>query len=190
MFSTFVCGVSTMAIEMSASRLLAPWFGTSMAVWTNIIGVMMLALCSGYWLGGVLADRYPRPGPFCALICCAGLLAFLIPPVSPALLGFLCNTWSMEEFSGSFLATALIFAPPIFALGMVNPFAIRLCTSDVGGVGALSGRVYALSTIGSLVGTFLPVLLTIPLLGARLTVFLFALALLATSASLPLLSRL
>jgi predicted membrane-bound spermidine synthase len=79
------------------------------------------------------------------------------------------------------VATALIFAPPVFLLGMVNPFAIRLATTDIELSGTLAGRIYTVSTVGSLIGTFLPVLITIPLLGTLRTVYLFAVLLLVTA---------
>ena len=176
----FLAGVSNMAIEMTASRLLAPAFGTSLAVWTNIIGVMMAALCAGYTLGGRLADRRPVPGVLAALILAGGLWSALVPLFSTPLLKLAVETLGLEEFPGSFLCTVILFAPPIFLLGMVNPYAIRLAATDVESVGRLSGRVYSISTLGSLVGTFLPVLVTIPLLGSAKTMYLFSMLLIVT----------
>lgn len=176
----FLAGVSTMAIEMTASRLLAPAFGTSLAVWTNIIGVMMVALCIGYTVGGRYADKTPSAGALSGVILFAGLWSALIPLASGPVLKLLVEALALEEFTGSFVGTIILFAVPIFLLGMVNPFAIRLAAGDVESVGRLSGQVYSVSTLGSLVGTFLPVLLTIPLLGTAKTMYLFSVLLIGT----------
>lgn len=176
----FLAGVSTMAIEMTASRLLAPAFGTSLAVWTNIIGVMMVALCVGYTVGGRYADKTPSAGALSGVILFAGLWSALIPLASGPVLKLLVEALALEEFTGSFVGTIVLFAVPIFLLGMVNPFAIRLAAGDVESVGRLSGQVYSVSTLGSLVGTFLPVLLTIPLLGTAKTMYLFSVLLIGT----------
>lgn len=176
----FLAGVSTMAIEMTASRLLAPAFGTSLAVWTNIIGVMMVALCIGYTVGGKYADRSPSAGALSGVIMFAGLWSALIPMASGPVLRLLVESLALEEFIGSFVGTIILFAAPIFLLGMVNPFAIRLAANEVESIGRLSGQVYSVSTLGSLVGTFLPVLLTIPLLGTAKTMYLFSVLLIGT----------
>lgn len=176
----FLAGVSTMAIEMTASRLLAPVFGTSFAVWTNIIGVMMAALCAGYTIGGRYADKQPRPGVLAGVILASGLWSALIPLTASTVLRMSSESLGLEEFSGSFVGTVILFAPPIFLLGMVNPFAIRLAATDVEHVGQLAGRVYSVSTLGSLVGTFIPVLLTIPILGTAKTMYLFSVLLILT----------
>ena len=176
----FLAGVSTMAIEMTASRLLAPAFGTSFAVWTNIIGVMMVALCAGYTTGGRLADKKPQVGLLSSAILASGLWVAFVPLVSGPITRLAVETIGLEEFTGSFLATTLLFAPPIFLLGMVNPFAIRLAATDVESVGRLSGQVYSVSTLGSLVGTFLPVLITIPNLGTAKTMYMFSLVLIGS----------
>ncbi|MBI4860757.1 MAG: fused MFS/spermidine synthase [Candidatus Riflebacteria bacterium] len=177
---TFICGVCTMAVEMSASRLLAPYFGTSLAVWTNIIGVIMVSLCLGYTFGGQLADKYPTRRALGNVVAICGLICGLIPAVSVVILRGAVEGFELAEFPGSFVCTVVLFAPPILLLGMVNPFAIRLGALDVETSGDVSGKVYAASTVGSLIGTFLPVLLTIPLLGTRLTIYLFAVVLFAT----------
>lgn len=176
----FLAGVSTMAIEMTASRLLAPAFGTSLAVWTNIIGVMMVALCVGYTVGGRYADKTPSAGALSGVILFAGLWSALIPLASGPVLKLLVESLALEEFTGSFVGTIILFAIPIFLLGMVNPFAIRLAAGDLESVGRLSGQVYSVSTLGSLIGTFLPVLLTIPLLGTAKTMYLFSVLLIGT----------
>lgn len=175
----FLAGVATMAIEMTASRLLAPAFGTSHAVWTNIIGVMMAALAAGYTIGGRLADRRPSVGVLAGAILVSGLFAAAVPLVARPLLAAEVAA-GLEEFPGSFIGTVVLFGPPIFLLGMVNPYAIRLAATDVETSGDLSGRVYSVSTLGSLLGTFLPALFTIPMLGTSRTMYLFSVLLILT----------
>ncbi len=161
-----------MATEISASRLLAPFYGSSTTVWANIIGLILASLSLGYWLGGRLADRHPSARLLGLLVEAAAVLVAVVPFVARPLLE--ASVRSIEAVSvgavvGSFAASLLLFAPPVVLLGMVTPFAIRLGVSDVDAAGALAGRIFALSTLGSLLGTFLPALVTIPLIGTQRT---------------------
>ena len=184
----FLAGVGTLATEISASRLLAPYYGSSTIVWANIIGLTLASLSLGYWLGGRLADRNPSPQLLGRLVLGASLLVALIPFVSRPILDVAAR--GLDELSagaviGSFFATLLLFAPPVVVLGMVAPFAIRLALDDLAEAGRVAGRLYALSTLGSLVGTFLPALVMIPLIGTQRTL-LVAATLLAAAASMVL----
>lgn len=181
----FGAGTGTLAVEISASRLLAPYYGSSTVVWANLIGLVLLALSLGYWLGGKLADRRPSPRLLGALVLAAGLFVAILPFVTNPILGIAAK--GLDELSagaviGSFFATLLLFAPPVFVLGMVSPFAIRLALDSVSSAGEVAGRLYALSTGGSLLGTFLPALVTIPLVGTQRTLVGSA-AVLAVSAT-------
>lgn len=180
----FVAGACSLAIELTASRLLAPYFGTSLFVWANLIGLILLYLSIGYYVGGRLADRYPRPAVLYSLTTIAALLIACIPVISGAIL-----TWALTVFSnlalgvfyGSLIAVMLLFALPMILLGCVSPYAIRLRITQSGKAGRTAGQLYAISTAGSIVGTFLPVLVLMPDIGTRLTFFVFALALLVMS---------
>ncbi len=168
----FGAGTGTLAMEIAASRLLAPYYGSSTIVWANLIGLVLLALSLGYWLGGKLADRRPDPRLLGRLVVASGLIVAAIPFVTDPILDVASR--GLDELSagavvGSFFATLLLFAPPVFLLGMVAPFAIRLAVDDVATAGQTAGRLYALSTAGSLLGTFLPALVTIPLVGTQRT---------------------
>jgi spermidine synthase len=168
----FGAGTGTLATEIAASRLLAPYYGSSTIVWANLIGLVLLALSLGYWLGGKLADRRPSARLLGRLVVGSGLLVAVIPFVTEPILDVAAE--GLDELSagaviGSFFATLVLFAPPVFLLGMVSPFAIRLALDDVDSAGAVAGRLYALSTAGSLLGTFLPALVTIPLVGTQRT---------------------
>jgi spermidine synthase len=182
----FGAGTGTLATEISASRLLAPYYGSSTIVWANLIGLVLLALSLGYWLGGRLADRRPEPRLLGQLVVGAAVFVAAIPFVTEPILDVAAE--GLDELSagaviGSFFATLLLFAPPVLLLGMVSPFAIRLAVTDVESAGAVAGRLYALSTAGSLVGTFLPALVTIPAFGTQRTLLLSA-AVLAVSGAL------
>ena len=169
-------------MEIAASRLLAPYFGSSTIVWANLIGLVLLALSLGYWVGGKVADRRPSARLLGQLVVCSGLIVAAIPFVTDPILDV--ASAGLDELSagaviGSFFATLLLFAPPVFLLGMVSPFAIRLAVDDVATAGETAGRLYALSTAGSLLGTFLTALVTIPLIGTQRTMLASAVVLVA-----------
>jgi spermidine synthase len=180
----FVSGMSSMALEMCASRLLAPYFGTSLFVWANLIGLILIYLSAGYFVGGRLADRFPSRRLLCTLTAVAALWVGLIPFISRPVLDWSVSGLDTENasvFYGSLLAVILLFALPVTLLGVVSPFAIRLSVSRVGSAGRSAGGLYALSTAGSIVGTFLPVLLLIPNWGVRRTLLAVCGTLLAAS---------
>jgi spermidine synthase len=168
----FFAGIGSMATEICASRLLAPYYGSSTVVWANIIGLVLASLALGYWLGGRLADRRPSPVLLGRLVLAGAAFVALIPFVAQPLLELSVrgiDTVSAGAVVGSFVAALVLFAPPVVLLGMVTPFAIRLGVRDVAEAGSFAGRVFALSTLGSLIGTFIPALVTIPLLGTQRT---------------------
>jgi spermidine synthase len=173
----FCAGVGSLATEIAAARLLAPYYGASTVVWANVIGLILASLSLGYWLGGRLADRRPEPRLLGLIVVGAALLIVAVTFLSRPLLEL--SVEGLDQLStgaviGSFFAVLLLFAPPVTLLGMVAPFAIRLSLDDVSDAGAVAGRLYALSTIGSLLGTFLSALVTIPLIGTQRTLLLSA----------------
>ncbi|MBA2461833.1 MAG: fused MFS/spermidine synthase [Actinobacteria bacterium] len=182
----FGAGTGSLATEITASRLIAPYFGSSTIVWANLIGIVLAALALGYVLGGRLADRRPERRPLGLIVLAAALWVAMTPFVARPFLD--ASVSNLDDASagaviGSFFAVLLLFAPAVVLLGMVSPFAIRLAISDVATAGAVAGRFYALSTAGSLVGTFVPALVLIPLVGTQRTLLGTA-VLLALSASL------
>jgi predicted membrane-bound spermidine synthase len=179
----FGAGIGALATEITASRLLAPYFGSSTIVWANLIGIVLAALAVGYWLGGRIADRWPRPPLLGFLVLSAAVFVAVIPFAAKPFLDLTVeglDTVSAGAVIGSFLAVVLLCAPPVVLLGMVSPFAIRLAVVGVATAGAVAGRLYALSTAGSLLGTFLPALVLIPGVGTQRT-FLVIAAILALS---------
>lgn len=170
-----------MIYELIGSRIVSPFIGTSTYVWTSLIGVILGALSLGYWLGGRLADRRPDAKFLAFIIFIAGGLVSLTILLQELILAFVASAPTGLEFK-SVLAALFLFAPASVALGMVTPYAIRLRIDSVGDSGKTVGRLYALSTIGSIVGTFAAGFFLIPFIGSVRTLYLIAGALFAASA--------
>src|ERR671912_214036 len=177
----FAGGFASIGVELTASRLLVPFFGSSTFIWSSLIGLTLAFLSLGYFLGGRLADRRPEPDVLYAVAAAAAVAIGTIPFVARPLL-----TGSLEAFReldagafyGSLAGTLLLLAPPVTLLGFISPFAIRLQLSDVASAGKTAGSLYALSTIGSITGSFIPVLVLIPLIGTAATFIALSLVLL------------
>ena len=177
---TFTSGMTTMAVEMAGSRLLAPFFGNSLIIWAILIGLIMVYLTAGYYLGGWLSDRYPSRTALFRLTSLASLAIALVPWISRPILayatdGFADSRWGL--LVSSFIGVVALFSLPMVLLGCVSPFAIRLSMRGLHATGRVAGGIYAISSMGSIVGTFLPVFWLIPTIGTRSTFWLFALAL-------------
>ncbi|HEV7845318.1 MAG TPA: fused MFS/spermidine synthase [Thermoleophilaceae bacterium] len=175
----FTVGTGSLGAEIAAVRLLAPYFGASTIVWANTIGIVLVALSVGYWLGGRLADRHPNMRALCMTALAAALLLAAVPFVADPLLGVAVDALdqiSAGAFVGSLAAVLVLVAIPVLLLGTVSPWAIRLGVRSVEEAGTVAGRLYALSTAGSLLGTLLSALLLIPVFGTRRTFLVFALA--------------
>jgi spermidine synthase len=162
----FVSGAVLMGLEMTGSRVLAIHFGSSIYVWGAIIGIFLAALSLGYYSGGMLADRKPALNLLNLLLLIGGVWLLLVP--------FFANRVCLAVLSlnpgervGPLLATVLLFGGPSVLLGMVSPFAVRLAARTIESMGNVSGRLYALSTFGSIAGTLLTAFWLIPAVGAR-----------------------
>ena len=184
LFAVFACGMTTLAVELTASRLLGSVFGTSNLVWASIIGLILIYLAAGYFIGGRWADRSPRFGTFYKIILwgafTSGLAALAARPVLRAAADAF-DQLQIAVLAGSFVSVLILFVAPITLLGTVSPFAIRLALTDKQHAGRVSGRIYAISTLGSFIGTFLPVLVFIPLVGSTSTFFIFSFFLMAVA---------
>jgi spermidine synthase len=159
---------------------LAPYFGASTIVWANTIGVVLVALSIGYWFGGRFADRHPSLRGLSALILVAALLIAVVPFAARPFLGFSVDAFdsvSVGTFAGSLFGVLILVAVPVTLLGAAAPWAVRLAVGEMDRSGEVVGRLYAISTAGSLLGTMLSALLMIPLLGTQRTFIVFALAL-------------
>ena len=190
----FIGGMVSLAIEVSGPRLLAPYYGTSLIIWANQIGFTLIYLSIGYWLGGRIADRYPSVRLMCTITAIAAIGTALIPTLSRPVLQLSTQGFALvldaknpqpvagaSVFIGSLLTVLLLFSVPTILLGMVSPFAIRLSVDRVGNTGSKAGSLYALSTVGSIVGAFLPVLVLIPAWGVRNSLYVEGCVLLLAS---------
>jgi predicted membrane-bound spermidine synthase len=168
----FLCGAALMIIELTGSRILAPFLGTSLVVWTSLIGIILASLSLGAWWGGTLADRHPTTRLLGRIV--------LLSAWATAAIG-LSKTWVLEFLQGAgslhtvaIVGTVALFAPAAILLGMVPPFAVRLCLADRDHGGRTSGSLYAISTIGSIVGTFLAGFVLIAWVGSTAILFITA----------------
>lgn len=187
----FTGGLTSLGIEFAAARLLAPFFGQSLFIWGTLIGLILIYLTVGYYLGGRIADRHPQPRLLFQLTAVAALWTAVIPLISRPILSVAQTGFAQLSVGlvlGSLASVIVLFALPVILLGMVSPFVIRLRIRQLETAGNAAGAVYALSTVGSILGTFLPVFWLIPTYGTRPTIFILAFLLGLVSAA-GLLSR-
>lgn len=160
-FLVFVCGAVLMALEMAGSRVLAIHFGSSIYVWGSIIGIFLAALSLGYYAGGLLSDWRPSFSFLNLLMLTAGLWLLALPFYD----NFVCRgilSLNIGDRAGPLLATAVLFGGPSVLLGVVSPFSVRLSARAVERMGNVSGRLYAISTVGSIFGTLMTAFWLIP----------------------------
>ena len=183
----FFSGMSVMAVELGASRLMAPYFSSSQIVWTIIIGTIMIAMALGNIYGGRSADKNPNPDKLYGRIIIAAIWIALIPVLGKyvilgisALLIFTVN--SNFLIIAGFAACMVIFVFPLFLLGTVTPSLVKYTVDNLEDNGKLVGNLNASNTIGSIIGTFVPTFISIPAVGTSITFLIFAgiLLLLAT----------
>src|SRR5438445_434658 len=182
----FTGGLASLGIEFAAARLLAPFFGQSLFIWGTLIGLILIYLTIGYYAGGRLADRRPDARLLFQLAGAAALLTAAIPIVSRPILSLAQTGFAQVSVGlvlGSLISVIVLFAAPVILLGMVSPFVIRLRIRELETAGNAAGAVYALSTLGSILGTFVPVFWLIPTYGTRPTIFVLAFLLGAISAA-------
>ncbi|MBU1167356.1 fused MFS/spermidine synthase [Patescibacteria group bacterium] len=173
-----IMGAESMALEMAMSRLFAPYFGTSLFVWGAIIGVVLTALSFGYWYGGKLADKKPDQKNLFKIGIVGSLIISLVTVVFDGV--FSPFNKGVIFFEAPFMVVGLLilslvlFSLPVFFFGMICPFAVRVISKDVVDSGKDAGNIFAFSTLGSILGVFVPSFVTIPYLGARETIFAMA----------------
>lgn len=150
LFSAALSGALVMVVQVLGSRIIGPYFGVSLFVWTALITVTLLSLAAGYAMGGRLADRHPTPDWLYGIIVVAGLLVALVPffklPVIEA-------TTALGLRAGAFVSASILFGPPLILLGCVSPFVVRIAAADWQHLGRTVGLFYAVSTAGSFAGT-------------------------------------
>ncbi|HSO12542.1 MAG TPA: fused MFS/spermidine synthase [Anaerolineales bacterium] len=181
LFTVFISGMTTLAAELAAGRLIGNVFGTSNIVWASIIGLILIYLTLGYFLGGKWADANPIPAAMYRVLAWGAFTLGLVPYIAGSVLRSAANAFdalNIGILGASFAAVLILFIVPITLLGTISPFAIRLLVNDTAHAGQTSGQIYAISTLGSFIGTFLPTLVTIPAIGTTKTFLLFSLMLL------------
>jgi spermidine synthase len=175
--TVFFSGMTALAVELAASRLLGNVYGSSNLVWACIIGLILIYLTVGYWLGGKLADKHPNFQVFYRILMWGSLTVGLVPMVSRPVLRLSANAFDRLQLpilAGAFIAVLILFIVPVTLIGMASPFALKLALKDARIAGKISGRISAISTLGSFIGTFLPVMVLVPLIGTYRTFLFFS----------------
>ena len=176
----FFCGMSVMAIELGASRLMAPYFSSSQVVYTIIIGTVMIAMAIGNIIGGKMADKYKNPDRLFFMIFIAAVWICFIPVIGKYIMAGVSLLLAASSLGSNFLVWAaflsclLVFVFPLLVLGMVTPNLIKFAVGNLNENGKVVGTIEALTTIGSIIGTFLPTFVTIPYIGTSQTFIIFA----------------
>ncbi len=184
LFTVFISGMTTLAAELAAGRLIGNVFGTSNLVWASIIGLILIYLTLGYFLGGKWADQNPTPLAMYRILAWAAFTVALVPYAAVPVLRSAADAFealSVGIMAGSFIVVLILFIVPITLLGTISPYAIRLSVDDASKAGQISGQIYAVSTLGSFIGTFLPTLIFIPTIGTTKTFLVFGLFLLCVA---------
>ena len=175
----FFAGMSVMAVELGASRLMAPYFSSSQIVWTVIIGVIMIAMAAGNIWGGSMADKSKSPDRLYRRVVIAAIWIALIPFAGRWLIAgisLLLASFITKNFLvwAAFAACLVIFAFPCVLLGTVTPSLTKFTVDNLDDTGKTVGRLNALNTVGSIIGTFVPTFITIPAVGTAATFLIFA----------------
>lgn len=175
--TVFFSGMVALAVEMSASRLLGNVYGSSNLIWAVIIGLILIYLTLGYSLGGKLADKHPDFKTFYKILMWGSMTVALVPMISRPVLQLSANAFdslNVPILAGAFVAVIVLFSIPVTLIGMVSPFALKLALPDAKDAGKTSGKLSAVSTLGSFIGTLLPVMVLVPLIGTYRTFLFFS----------------
>lgn len=185
--TSVICGAILMALEIIGGRLLSPFFGGSVYVWGSIISVFLIALSSGYYLGGIAADKRPSLAFLAAYIAAAGLLIIFIPPMVFPLVqaAFAIGLGNY----GTLVVAMLLFFLPSLGLGMVSPYIVKLGIKESSRLGNLVGKFYAVSTLGSIIGTLATTFVLIPWFGVRYIILALGIILVILAATILILQR-
>lgn len=174
---TFIASFCILVIEIVAGRILAPFVGVSLYTWTSIIGIVLAGISIGAYLGGKVADRSPETKTLAILLIISGVATLLIPPLT--------NLIAATQFPVSLMlriviVTTIIFLVPSCILGMISPMVVKLAIKNLEKVGNVVGKIYAFSTLGSIIGTFAAGFFFISFMGARNVILLMGVILIIT----------
>lgn len=178
--AVFVCGAVVMIFELVGSRVLGPYFGTSIFVWTGLIGIILGSLSLGYYLGGKIADKKPSFNNLSLIIFLSSIFIGLAIIIKDPLLLVLQNNFT-DIKTGSILASLILFLPTSVLLGMVSPYAAKLKIDNLNTSGSMVGNLYAISTTGSIAGTFLSGFYLIPRFGTNKLLIMLSITLIIVS---------
>ena len=187
--AVFLSGGVLLGIEIVASRVLAPSFGSSLYVWGSLIGVVLTGLAIGYWAGGALSDRYPTPYLLTGTLALGASLVLLIPVLDGWVIDRVVS-WDPGPRLDPLLASIALFAPVSIVLAAATPIAVRLAARSLDRLGRTAGRLFSVSTAGSIVGTFVTAFWLVPELGTDQVLAVGAVTLLVAATAYALAERL
>ena len=171
--NAFMTGACVMSFEMLGSRYLNPYFGSGIYTWAALISTVLIALMIGYFLGGWLADRYPKASVLGLMMLVSAIFMGTIPMMAPPIFDLIFD--ALESVAvGSLFAASFLIIPPLILLGGYSPFAIRLVLTDTTHSGRTSGLIYGINTFGSVVGTLFTTFVLVPSLGTLAITYLIA----------------
>jgi spermidine synthase len=186
--TVFVCGAVLLGLEIVGSRVLAPYFGSSIFVWGSLISTFLAGLTIGYYMGGFLADRRPRLPAMAGLILIAGVLVVILPVVHPMVNRFIASVDFGPRLNPLLATLCLFFLPSVF-MGTVSPYAIKLAASSLATIGNTAGLIYAISTAGSIVGALLTAFYLIQMIGVRSILYSLGITLIVLALLLIIVNR-
>lgn len=181
----FLSGAVIMSVEILASRVLAVEFGDNLFVWGALIGTVIGALSLGYWLGGAAADKWPTRKGIAFVLCVSGVLIAVTVPFTRGITGAIYDMpmpENIEAWAKPVTAATALYVIPVMLLGAVSPYCIRLATDDLGGLGKKVGGLYAISSLGSIFGTFLTSFYLVGKFPVRATILAEGVSLIALAA--------
>ncbi len=178
--AVFLSGAVLLGVEITASRVLAPTFGSSLYVWGSLIGIVLTGLAIGYWIGGVAADRMPSPYLLVSVLAVGAGLVSLVPVLDQTILGWIV-AWDPGPRLDPLLAAAALFGPLSIVLASATPVAVRLAATSLEHLGRTAGRLFSISTAGSIFGTFVTAFWLVPELGTEQVLGVGAVALLVAA---------
>lgn len=176
---SFVEGAAVMVVELLGAKIVAPFYGTSMYVWASVLGVTLIALSGGYFVGGSVSNKFKDKSPLFAILAVGAILTIIAPRIAP---GIMMATADLGVRLGSLISVSIYLLPPIFCMGMVSPIIIQLINQSQENAGQTAGTIYALSTVGGILATFVAGFVLIPELGIRTTATFTGLVLIVVSA--------
>lgn len=180
-FTVFIEGGAVMAVELISAKLIAPFFGTSLYVWAPVLAITLGGLATGYFLGGIISKKYPYVKVLFIIIAISAVLVAIMPHTSKLIMGYFTDleraTGSNWLRTGTTVSCIIFLLPPIACFGMVTPLTIRLVTTELEKVGKAAGTVYAISTFGGIITTFLFGFYMIPFVGLKMSSYVIAIAL-------------